>query len=567
MTGIQQRTSPVNVNLAVRHAIQLHADGRLAEAVDAYRAILKRHPEMCACWSNLGMALRKLGCKDEGLQVLREGVRICPQVVELNYNLGNALADASAHEEALKHYRTAFLRDSGHAKAAHACGAMLLQLERFDDAVDHYRAALDRHPDDAALLNALGWALSKLRQLQAAAVAYRRAIALGPPPAVYRTNLHQVLTMLGRYAEDERELRAAAAAEPRSPAVLAALGQNLINQGRLDAGLECCNAALAIDADHLDARLGRALANFLAGRYAAAWPDFRWRRRHGTWRGLNVTGREWKGQDLDGQSILLYGEQGLGDVIQFARFAPVLAQRGGDVSLYCAPRLVRLLQRLPDVHQVVPGSRPCPPTDWVCGLMDVPGVLKTDVGSIPNACPYLIGHARSRPVLPPTQQFRIGVVWAGSPVQKQDHRRSCRLEDFAPLFDLPGTEFVSFQAGRRTQELRAWRGLIHDPGNALTDLEETADALMEVDLVITVDTMLAHLAGALGRPVWTLLAFAHDWRWVLGRADTPWYPTMRLFRQPAPNDWAGVFGEVRRELAALVAQPHGSSGARHPQPQ
>ena len=122
---------------------------------------------------------------------------------------------------------------------------------------------------------------------------------------------------------------------------------------------------------------------------------------------------------------------------------------------------------------------------------------------------------------------------------------------------MPRAEFVSFQAGRQARELRAWRGLIHDPGDALTDLEATADALMEVDLVITVDTMLAHLAGALGRPVWTLLAFAHDWRWVLGRTDTPWYPTMRLFRQPAPNDWASVFGEVRRELAALVAQPHG----------
>ena len=557
----------MNASDAVRHAIQLHADGRLVEAVDSYRAILEQHPEMCACWSNLGMALRKLGRKEEGLQVLREGVRICPQVVELNYNLGNALSDADAHEEALKHYRAAFLRDPGHIKAAHACGAMLLQLERFGQAVDHYRAALDRHPDDAGLLHALGWALSNLRQMRAAAAAYRRAIALGPPPSLYRTNLHQVLSALGCYEEDERELRAAAAAEPRSPAVLAALGQNLINQGRLEAGLACCNAALAIDAEHLDARLARALANFLAGRYAAAWPDFRWRRRRRTWRSMNVTGREWEGQDLDGQSILLYGEQGLGDVIQFARFAPVLARRGAEVSLYCAPRLVRLLQRLPVVHQVVPGDHPCPRTDWVCGLMDVPGVLGIDLDSIPNACPYLTPRTRPRPVLPPARQYRIGVVWAGDPAQKRDNRRSCRLADFAPLFDLPGTEFVSFQVGRRAGELRAWRGLIRDPGEALTDLEATADALMEVDLVITVDTMLAHLAGALGRPVWTLLSFAHDWRWVLGRADTPWYPTMRLFRQPAPNDWASVFGEVRRELAALAGQPHGNTGDRNQQPQ
>ena len=211
------------------------------------------------------------------------------------------------------------------------------------------------------------------------------------------------------------------------------------------------------------------------------------------------------------------------------------------------------------MRQVVPGDRPCPRTDWVCGLVDVPGVLGTDLESIPNACPYLTPRARPRPVLPPARQFRIGIVWAGSPAHDLDHQRSCRLADFAPLLDLPGAEFVSFQAGPRARELRAdWRGLVHDAGRALTGLEATADALMEVDLVITVDTMLAHLAGALARPVWTLLAFAHDWRWVLGRADTPWYPTMRLFRQPRPNDWAGVFREVRRELAARLPQRAGA---------
>ena len=162
---------------------------------------------------------------------------------------------------------------------------------------------------------------------------------------------------------------------------------------------------------------------------------------------------------------------------------------------------------------------------------------------------------RERPVLPPARQFRIGIVWAGSPAHRGDRLRSCRLEDFAPLFELPGAEFVSFQTGPRAKQLRAgWRGLVHDPGRALADLEATADALTEVDLVITVDTMLAHLAGALGRPVWTLLPFAPDMRWMLGRADTPWYPTMRLFRQPAPNDWAGVFREVRGELAARLAR-------------
>ena len=371
----------------------LHADGRLVEAVDAvdaYRAILKVHPEMGACWANLGNVLRKLGCKDAGLRVAARGRARLPVGRRAQLQLGQRPGGRRCPRGGIEPLSdgvppSAGTRQGGPRLRRHTLAARTVRRRRRSLSGD----ARPRHPDDAWLLNALGWALSRLRQVEAAAVAYRRAITLGPPPSLYRTNLHLVLTILGRYAEDECELRAASAADPGSPTVLAALGQNLIDQGRLDAGLAFCDAALAADADHLDARLGRARANFLAGRYAAAWPDFRWRRRHGTRRVMNVTGREWEGQDLDGQSILLYGEQGLGDVIQFTRFAPVLARRGADVSLYCAPRLVRLLGRLPGVRQVVPGHRPCPWTDWVCGLVDVPGVLEIDLDSIPDACPYL----------------------------------------------------------------------------------------------------------------------------------------------------------------------------------
>ncbi len=548
MRWIQRADMPC-VSLDVRHAIQLHADGKLAEAVESYRVILKRHPEECACWSNLGVALRTLGRKGEGLQVLREGARICPRVVELNYNLGNALAEAAEYEEALKGYRTALNQDPAHRKAGYACGAMLLKLKRYEEAADHYRAVLQRYPDDARLYDGLGRALSKLRHLVAAVVAYRRAIALAPTLSLCRISLHSVLSELGRYTEDERQLRAVVARDERSPVVLAALAQCLIDQGRLEAGLEYCDAALAVKSDHLNARLARARANLLAGRYAASWQDFRWRRHHPAWRAKEVAGRHWEGQDVAGQSIVLYGEQGLGDVIQFARFAPLVAERGARVSLYCAPRLVGLLRRLPAVDEVLPSDRPPPPTDWTCSLLDVPGALGTDHDSIPAECPYLLPRKPPRSVLRPARRFRVGVVWGGDPTQQRDRLRSCRLENFAPLLELSRAEFVSFQVGPRARELDGgWRGLIHDPGNALVDLEATADALMEVDLVITVDTMLAHLAGALGRPVWTLLAFAPDWRWMLERADTPWYPTMRLFRQQKPNDWAGAFREVSREL-------------------
>ena len=307
----------MNVHLAVRRAIQLHSDGRLNAAVRAYRAILERQPRTCACWSNLGIALRALGRKEEALQVLREGLRVCPQVPELNYNLGNALKELGDQEGALACYRTAFTRDPGHLNVARACGALLVRLGRWEEAVDHYGAALDRHSDDARLWAGLGWALWKL-QRASAAPALHRAVALEPASTAFRWYLHTVLRWLGRYDEDERQLRAGLARDAKSPALLAALAQSLIDQRRVDEGMACCRAALAVEPNRRDARLARGRANFLAGRYRVAWPD-RYRQVHGIDRRPKGTGgREWVGEDLAGQSILLYGEQGLGDVIQYA---------------------------------------------------------------------------------------------------------------------------------------------------------------------------------------------------------------------------------------------------------
>ena len=541
----------------MRDAIRLHAGGDLEAAVAAYRRILKRHPRECACWSNLGMALRQLGRKDEGLAVLRRGARVCPAFLHLNHNLGNALADAGDLEGAVERYRAALAGDPRHAGAAEALARVLLRLERFDPAAEHCRQALPIHARSAVLHQVLGAALSKLQHLEAAAVAYRRASALVPLSSRFRAGFYwQVLRGLGRTAEAEQELRAAAAEDEDSANVRAALADLLVNQGRLDEALQTCAAALAREPDHAGARFQRARARFLAGDYAAAWPDYASRRRLGSWRGPQVAAPAWQGTELAGRSILLYGEQGLGDAIQFARYAPLVARRGAEVVLYVAPRLVTLLRRLPEVAAVAPADRPPAPTDWSCSLMDVPGIWGTDVESIPADCPYLPARRRQPPLLPPARQFRVGIVWAGRPTNDLDRRRSCRLDDFAPLVELPGAEFVSFQVGPRAAELRSsgWYGLIRELPAAAVPFDATADALTEVDLVVTVDTVMAHLAGAVGRPVWTLLSSVSDWRWMLGRTDTPWYPTMRLFRQSAPDDWAGVFREVREALAARVAE-------------
>ena len=424
---------------AGRRARALHEAGELDAAAAAYRAVLARYPRACDCWCNLGAALLERGRTGEAVEVLRRGVEVCPRVAELRYNLGNALAEAGDDAGASTQYRAALDRAPGHVKAACSLGGALLRLERFEEAAGHYGAALRRHPDAAVLHAGLGWALWCLRRPAAAAL-LRRAVALDPASSDSRWLLHKVLRGLGRYAEDERQLRAGLARDGDSPALLDGLAQSLVDQGRLDEALACCRAALRIDPAHENARLARGRANFLAGRWRAAWPE-RYRVVTGVdRRPTGAAGREWAGQDLAGQSILLYGEQGLGDTIQYARYAPLVARGGARVVLACAPRLVGLLRRLPDVGRVAPADRPPPPTDWHCSLLDLPMVLGHDVDSIPAACPYLPPVRRERPVLSPARQFRVAIVWAGNPRQDRDRLRSCRLEDFAPLFELPGME-------------------------------------------------------------------------------------------------------------------------------
>ena len=266
-------------------------------------------------------------------------------------------------------------------------------------------------------------------------------------------------------------------------------------------------------------------------------------------------------------TLLLHGEQGLGDVIQFVRYAPLLARRGARIVLYCPPALAGLLRRLPDISEVVPGNRPCHARRL--GLLARGRSRRArrgprhDLRSLSLPAPSPAAPAAAAAETPLSHRHRLG----GKPREQLRPAALLPASRTSPrCSSLPDTEWLSFQVGPRADDLRrtGWRALIREAGKAVTPFDATADALAEVDLVITVDTALAHLAGALGRPVWTLLPFAPDWRWMLGRVDTPWYPTMRLFRQPAPNDWGGVFREVRRALASRLAKARADGSARGP---
>jgi hypothetical protein len=320
---------------------------------------------------------------------------------------------------------------------------------------------------------------------------------------------------------------------------------------------------LAIDSHDANARYNRSLILLTEGNYREGFPEYESRFKTREFPPCPFRQPVWNGSDLTGRTILLHAEQGLGDTIQFIRYAAIVAQRGGRIVLTCHQPLIRLLSTLPSIDELVPLGYPTPNFDVYAPLMSLPGILGTTLETVPAAIPYLTPPAESNVrVISPgsdtakqqTQRskppLKVGIAWSGGHLYKKNQSRSCPLKHFEPLLQLPDIAYYSLQKGiaQTTLAELVWETQIQDLGSQLGDMADTAAAIAQLDLVITVDTSIAHLAGALGKPVWVLLTYLPDWRWMLHREDTPWYPTMRLFRQTQPGDWQGVLDRVSQEL-------------------
>lgn len=392
-----------------------------------------------------------------------------------------------------------------------------------------------------------------------------RARAIDPLNPVAHGNLGIALRRRGRLDEAGRESRKALALQPEQPESLNNLAILAIRGERLAETETWTTRAMAYRAGFAEGIWNRAVARLLAGRLAEAWPDAEAR--------FDVPGaqkhhysreRRWRGETAPGRTLLTFAEQGLGDTVHFCRFAPLAARRGVRTILAVQPRLVRLLKTLRGVDEVVAADGNEPHHDWNCPLMSLPGIFGTTVDTIPAAIPYLAaneaGRLAWRARLDATKALRVGLAWQGNPGHLDDDRRSFPLSALDGLRRMTDIQFVAMRVTPEPLPSE-WPAML-DAAAWQKDMADTADLLAELDLLITCDTAVAHVAGALGRPVWTLLAHAADWRWMTKRADTPWYPTMRLFRQPRPGDWRSVAGEVERALAAMDRHTPGVGRAR-----
>ena len=539
--------------------------------------------------SNLGNVFQALGRYPEAILCYQEALRLDQENAQPYYNLGNALARSGAHEDAITAYREALRRDPANAQAHGNLGSALANLGRFQEAVACLQRALRLKPDDAEFVNNLGTAREGIGRRSEALLCYRRAVELQADYAEAYANLGRLLLEERRPEEARACLEQAIQLKPQMPQPHNNLGAVLEAQGRCEEAVACYRQALRLDPghapahnnlgnvlrsqgrpreaaacyekalesqpDYAEAHWNRALALLVTGDFEAGWQEYGWRLRLKGLAPRQFPQPLWDGAALGGRTILLHAEQGLGDTLQFIRYAPLVKQSGGRVLLECQAPLAPLLETVRGVDQVIPAGSPLPDFDVQAPLLELPQIFGTALATIPAEVPYLAGDpkrvARWRRKIVRPGKRAIGLVWAGNPAHTNDRNRSLPLSCFAPLARLPGVRLFSLQKGPQAAELLAPpAGLrLRDLGQELADFAETAAAILNLDLVITADTAVAHLAGALARPVWTLLPFAPDWRWLLDRADSPWYPTMRLFRQPRPRDWAAAIEKVREALA------------------
>jgi tetratricopeptide (TPR) repeat protein len=486
------------------HAEATHLLGMLAHRVNRYdraveyieKAIDFHQVSKAPFHSNLGLAYQALGRLDDAVASYRQAIALKPNFPEAHYNLGNVLQEQG----------------------------------KIDDAIASYRQAIALRPEAAEAHNNLGHALQEQGKLDEATACYRQAIALKPDHVEAHSNL----------------------------------GLALQEQSRMDEALACYDRALELNPQLANAHLNRAVLLLLTGRFAPGWPEYEWRWQCKPLTPPTFPQPRWDGSDLSGRTILLYCEQGLGDTLQFIRYAPVVKERGGTVVVGCPKALVRLVETCRGIDHLVPFGSGMPAFDVYAPLLSLPGLFGITNDNVAAEVPYLSANSRLvehwRRELESLEGFKIGIAWQGNVQYKGDRQRSIPLAQFTPLAWVEGARLISLQKGPGTEQLAALAGrfpvldLAGRLDEAAGPFMDTAAIMKTLDLVITSDSAIAHLAGALGVPAWVALPAVPDWRWQLGREDSPWYPTLRLFRQKERGNWEEVFLRIARELKALIAK-------------
>ena len=574
--------------------------GHREEAIELLTRAVAVHPAASDYHNNLGNVYRESGKPNQAIESYRKAIALSPRMGEAWNNLGIALADAGKSEEAVEAYQTALSIDPRLDHTLSNLGIVLIRLGRLQQAVESLERAIELAPRSAIAYDNLGIALRESRRVDESVAAHQKAIELNPNSAPAYSNLSISLIAIGRvkeavaaakkaielspgYAEAHNNLGNALAESGQAAEAIAAyrraielrpgyvtawsnLGISLNEVGSFADALAASEKAVELGPDDASARFNLGINCLLSGDFERGWPLYESRLRCTGL--LKNAGRDllpWDGSALIGRSLLIYAEQGLGDTVQFVRYAPMIAAQGGRVIVECDPSLHRIVGKIQGVAQGVAPGDPVERCDVQCSILSLPALFQTTLATIPAAIPYItpdaasISEWRERLEAASGIVLKIGLAWAGRAGHRNDRNRSMTLEQLAPLAS-SRIDYFSLQKGPAAEQAAnppAKMRLV-DPTDVLYDFHDTAAMIANLDLVLTVDTVIAHLAGAMGKPVWLMLPFNPDWRWMLTRGDSPWYPTMRLFRQKTPGDWNTVILDIRtalRDFAKKLVNP------------
>ncbi|TAM51185.1 MAG: tetratricopeptide repeat protein [Paraburkholderia sp.] len=568
--------SPRHIDQLLREAVELQQNGALAEAETVYGEILALRPRHFDALQLLGALALQAGRHEEGVAWLSKALEVDPRQAHVHSNLAFALNALGRHDAALAAANRALALKAGFADALNNRGMALAALERPGEALASFEEALSAKPDFPEAWSNRSCALRDLGHPQEAVASCDQAIALRPNYAEAWSNRGNALSDLNRPFEAQASYERALSAASNLADAWNNLGLTYVDMNRHADALACYERALALAPDSPETHWNRALCLLQTGELATGFAEYEWR-----WRRKRIAPSRrdfdvplWLGDTpLDGKTILLHAEQGLGDTLQFCRYAQLVAAQGARVVLEVQPELARLLAGFDGVSELVTAGEALPPFDCHSPLLSLPLALHTTITTIPARTPYLFADraasARVRTRIEEaacSPSLKVGLVWAGGhrphvpELRKNDARRSLAYDRFAPIVEVPGVQFFSLQKGENAaHQLNAMRER-HEPSRRvidwsaeLTDFADTAALVDNLDLVISVDTSTAHLAGAMNKPIWILNRLDTCWRWMLEREDSPWYPSARLFRQPALGDWDSVIESIASALTTLAA--------------
>ncbi len=555
------RPAGFDLGQTLQQALRLHGEGRLREAEKLYARALKAAPDNFDALNLLGALKAQSGQMGEALRLLSSAVKINPRVPDALFNLANVLHALKRDADALDCLDKALALNPSDPQTLLNRASALLSMRRPQDALGNLDAVLASQPRNGAALLNRGVARAELGRHAEALDDFNAAIAIAPFNATTLYNRGNTLLQLGKPVEALADFDRVVSAMPDHRLAWNNRGRALEMLNRHDDAAASFGKAIALDKDYADAHFNLSLTLLALGKLEQGFAEYEWR-----WKRSGVTDRRrdyrrplWLGDIPPARkTILLHAEQGLGDTIQFARYAPMLAKSGARVILEVQPELKALLGNLPGIASCHGRGQPLPAYDLQCPLGSLPLALKTTAADVPAPIPYVTADAaridKWRPVIEALPGKRVALTWAGHARHVNDANRSVALAALEPLLAQDGVSFVSVQQELRANdaEILARHANVTHLGGQFADMADTAAVMALVDLVIAVDTSVAHLAAAMGRPTWVLLPFTPDWRWTLTGEHSPWYPQARLFRQPAIGDWASVVASLRDALAAEI---------------